>query len=64
MIINIVIIIKKITEGKDATLLGDFALEPSENFKIDFADSIEYHFTSDSNKSYIILKVFQMRMWN
>ncbi len=32
MIINAVIIIKKKTGGKDATLLGDFALEPSENF--------------------------------
>ncbi len=32
VIINIVMIIKKIIGGKDATLLGDFALEPLENF--------------------------------
>ncbi len=29
MIINIIMIIKKRTGGKDAMLLGDFALEPS-----------------------------------
>ncbi len=69
MIINLVIIIKKRTGGKNAMLLGDFALEPSENFnliflKIEPADSINFkqvllsHFSSDSNKSYIILNVF------
>ncbi len=50
-------------------LLGDFALELSENFHLiflrtDFADFVEFkrvklsHFSSDSNKSYIIFKVF------
>ncbi len=33
MIINIVMIIKKRTGGGDAALLGDFALEPLENFR-------------------------------
>ncbi len=47
MIINLVIIIKKRTGGKNAMLLGDFALEPSENFnliflKIEPADSINF----------------------
>ncbi len=41
VIIKIVIIIKKRTGGTDATLLGDFALEPSENLT-DFADSINF----------------------
>ncbi len=39
-------IIKKRTGGKDATLLGDFSLETSENdsifLKTDFADSIDF----------------------
>ncbi len=51
-------------------LLCDFALEPSENFnfknkKKDFADFIDFkqlsHFSADSNKSYIILKVFEKK---
>ncbi len=47
MIINIVIIIKKRIGGKYAMLLGDFALEPSENInsifpQIGFADSIDF----------------------
>ncbi len=33
VIINLVMIIKKRSGGKDVMLLGDFALEPSENFK-------------------------------
>ncbi len=46
-IINIVIIIKKGSGGNYLMLLGDFALEPSENFnsiflKIEFADSIDF----------------------
>ncbi len=41
------IIIKKITGGKHSTLLGDFALEPSEHFnsiflRIEFADSVNF----------------------
>ncbi len=49
MIINIVMIIKKRIGGKYVMLLmlGDFALEPSENFNsiflvMDFADSVEF----------------------
>ncbi len=47
MINNIVIIIKKIIGGKYAMLLGDFALESSENFnsiflKINSAASIAF----------------------
>ncbi len=45
VIIIQVMIIKKRSGGKDAMLLGDFALEPSENFKakcIYFADSIDF----------------------
>ncbi len=47
VIINIVIIIKKGSGGHNTTLLGDFALEPSENFnliflRIEFADSIGF----------------------
>ncbi len=47
MIINIVINIKKGSGGNNATLLGDFALEPSENFNLiflrtDFADFIDF----------------------
>ncbi len=65
VIINIVINIKKINGGNNAMLLGDFALEPSENLNLnllrtDFADFKRVqlcHFSSDSNKSYIILKV-------
>ncbi len=34
MIINIVINIKKRSGGKDAMLLGDFALDPLENFNL------------------------------
>ncbi len=47
MIINIVINIKKGSGGNNATLLGDFALEPSENFnlifsELTFADFIDF----------------------
>ncbi len=47
MIINKVINIKKGSGGNNAMLIGDFALEPSENFnfiflRIEFADSIEF----------------------
>ncbi len=62
---NIVIIIKKIIGGKYATLLGDSALESSSRFfsKSDLLPLMHSigcscHFLSDSNKSYIILKVF------
>ncbi len=67
MIFNIVINIKKGSGGSDA---GDFALEPSENFNLSFlrsyfADFVHFNgcssghfFSSDSNTSYIILKVF------
>ncbi len=43
--INIVINIKKGVGGNNATLLGDFALEPSQNsifLKTDFADFINF----------------------
>ncbi len=45
MIINIVMIIKNRIGGKDEMLLGDFALEPSENLiflEMDFADFIDF----------------------
>ncbi len=47
VIINLVMIIKKRSGGKDVMLLGDFALEPSKNVlavfsKNDFADCIEF----------------------
>ncbi len=56
---NVVIILKKIIGGKCATLLGDFALESSEN--LIFLNQLWYRlqthnllsiFLSDSNKSY------------
>ncbi len=47
MIINIVMIIMNRIGGKDEMLLGDFALETSENFNLiflemDFADFIDF----------------------
>ncbi len=47
MIINLVMIIKKRIGWKELMLLGDFALEPSENFKsvflkMVFADFINF----------------------
>ncbi len=75
MIFNLSIIIKSRTERKYALMLDDFALEPSENFnsiflRIYFADSIGFKlvklgpFSSDSNKSYIIFRSFNIEMWN
>ncbi len=54
VIINLVMIIKERSGGKDVMLLGDFALKPSENFN----SSTFFFFLPDSNKSYIILNVF------
>ncbi len=40
VVINILMIIKKIIGGKYAALLGDFALEPSENFEHCFSQNL------------------------
>ncbi len=67
MVINILLIIKKRIGGKYAALLGDFALEPSENSEQFFSEfTLLTSSTSNGCQSffvrfqqiYIILKVF------
>ncbi len=66
MIINMVMIINKITGEKDLMLLGYFALEHSENFnlillKIDFADSIDSNGCRNQTQENVKIKITDFR---
>ncbi len=64
MVINILMIIKKRIGGKYAALLGDFALEPSENFEHFFSEFTLLTSSTSNGCSSVIFRSIPTNLYN